>query len=576
MTAATVEGPTFTDVFCGAGGSSIGLAAAGLTPKLAANHWDRAIATHSANFPDVDHLIADVSNYDMRKLPRTDVGWFSPECTWHSPAGGRKQMSRVRAQLDALEDYVPTDGGVRSRATAFDVIRAAEVHRYKVIIVENVVEFAAWEMFDWWLRGLEGLGYTCQLINVSSAHVGDDTNPHAPQWRDRLYIYCTAKGVPVPDVRPRPAAWCAPCGEVVHAVQAWKSRGRKGPARVGKYGQQYVYRCPNQSCGYTQVEPYVLPAAAAIDWSNIGTRIGDRDRPLAPATIRRIEAGLRLFGDPFVSKAYTPRGQDAQMVKSATGEPLGAITSSDHHQLVHPFVDVARSNNRPHAVDEPLAPVSTGRNHSLVTPPALSVTVNHDGDGRVYPLDERPLAGRTAKIGDGVLVPEPFVTTLRNHDRPYPASGEPVGAITGGGNIHAVTTPPGAFLQKHHGGLGYAAIGHMTKSVDEPAPAIVARPNLSLVIPYRRGARPYPSGTDALSTVATHDQHATATAAAPGIDVEDCYFRMLQPREHARAQRFPDSYAITGNRSEQTMQAGNAVSSNVAQWLGGITRRVLA
>lgn len=32
---------------------------------------------------------------------------------------------------------------------------------------------------------------------------------------------------------------------------------------------------------------------------------------------------------------------------------------------------------------------------------------------------------------------------------------------------------------------------------------------------------------------------------------------------------------VTGNRSEQTMQAGNAVSANVAQWLGEKVREVL-
>lgn len=41
---------TFTDIFCGAGGSSIGLVSAGFELKLAANHWDRAIETHSSNF----------------------------------------------------------------------------------------------------------------------------------------------------------------------------------------------------------------------------------------------------------------------------------------------------------------------------------------------------------------------------------------------------------------------------------------------------------------------------------------------------------------------------------------------
>lgn len=36
---------TVTDFFCGMGGSSTGLVAAGYAVKLAANHWDTAIAT---------------------------------------------------------------------------------------------------------------------------------------------------------------------------------------------------------------------------------------------------------------------------------------------------------------------------------------------------------------------------------------------------------------------------------------------------------------------------------------------------------------------------------------------------
>jgi DNA (cytosine-5)-methyltransferase 1 len=43
---------------------------------------------------------------------------------------------------------------------------------------------------------------------------------------------------------------------------------------------------------------------------------------------------------------------------------------------------------------------------------------------------------------------------------------------------------------------------------------------------------------------------------------------MVKPRESLRAQRFPDSYRVLGNLGEQTMQAGNAVSANVAQWIG--------
>lgn len=58
---------TFTDIFCGAGGSSTGLVQAGLELKLAANHSRIAISTHAANHPDADHVCADINNYDMRR-----------------------------------------------------------------------------------------------------------------------------------------------------------------------------------------------------------------------------------------------------------------------------------------------------------------------------------------------------------------------------------------------------------------------------------------------------------------------------------------------------------------------------
>src|SRR5207248_2809483 len=90
---------TFTDLFCGAGGSSTGLVAAGLELRLAANHSPVAIETHAANHPDADHLCADIDHYDMRRLPRTDVLWASPICTELSPAGGRRRKKVSRGQL---------------------------------------------------------------------------------------------------------------------------------------------------------------------------------------------------------------------------------------------------------------------------------------------------------------------------------------------------------------------------------------------------------------------------------------------------------------------------------------------
>jgi DNA (cytosine-5)-methyltransferase 1 len=446
---------TFTDIFCGAGGSSTGLVAAGYELKLAANHWARAIETHAANHSNADHLCADINNYDMRRLPKTDILWASPICTEISPAGGRR---RTRGQM-ALEleelGSVPAAAWERTRATAYDVIRASEVHRYRAVLCENVVEFAAdWELFDWWRKGMEMLGYNSQIVSASSAHIGGNGNDPAPQWRDRIYIVFTRKGIPLPDLKPRPPAWCHDCSENVEAVQTWRN-GR----RIGKYKQQYDYRCPNSGCRHAIVEPYIRPAASIIDWTNLGVRIGERPdhklRPLAANTVKRIQAGLDQLGSEK----------------------------------------------------------------------AMVLTVNHGGhDGRAFPAHLRPLPARTVKIGEAVLTPpaarESFVVEYRRNGGAEPVA-HPLSTVSAQGN--------------HHG----------------------------LVIPYRNAATK--TTDEPLHTVATKD---SAGLLRPAPSIEDCHYRMIQPREQLYAQRFPSDYVVIGTRPEQTMQAGNAVSCNVAQWVG--------
>lgn len=172
---------TATDFFCGMGGSSTGLTRAGFRVVVAANHWDKAIETHSANHPATEHLCADISAIDLRFLPRTQILWASPICTEVSPAGGRRKRGH---QFDLFEDHghVPTAAFERTRVTFWEVVRAAEIFRYPIVIIENVVEAAAWELFDTWLAGMSALGYEHQFVSVSAAHIGDDANPHAPQW----------------------------------------------------------------------------------------------------------------------------------------------------------------------------------------------------------------------------------------------------------------------------------------------------------------------------------------------------------------------------------------------------------
>lgn len=157
---------TATDLFSGAGGSSEGLTQAGYNVQACANHWPTAIATHTLNHPDAEHFTANLSETDFRTFPKTDVLWASPSCVWHARAGGRKKPPADVERLRA-------DEGSIDRATAFAVIAATEVHGYEAIIVENVVEFTEWSLFDWWVSGMAALGYRMQQNVIDAYDVGE-------------------------------------------------------------------------------------------------------------------------------------------------------------------------------------------------------------------------------------------------------------------------------------------------------------------------------------------------------------------------------------------------------------------
>jgi site-specific DNA-cytosine methylase len=109
-----MSGLTITDLFCGAGGSGLGAAAAGYQLVIAANHWQLAIDTHATNFPDAEHDCADISQVNPRRYPATDVLWASPECTNHSQAKGRRRQVIDGPDLFAL--VVPVEGREGKRA----------------------------------------------------------------------------------------------------------------------------------------------------------------------------------------------------------------------------------------------------------------------------------------------------------------------------------------------------------------------------------------------------------------------------------------------------------------------------
>jgi hypothetical protein len=72
---------TVTDMFCGAGGSSYGASRVpGVRIYRAMNHWKRAIETHGANFPDTEHVLADIQEVSPQYFDRSDILIASPSC----------------------------------------------------------------------------------------------------------------------------------------------------------------------------------------------------------------------------------------------------------------------------------------------------------------------------------------------------------------------------------------------------------------------------------------------------------------------------------------------------------------
>lgn len=527
---------TMTDLFCGAGGSSTGATAlGGIDVRLAANHWDLAIETHNANHPNTDHLQADISNTDPRYLPTTDILWASPECTNHSRAKGRKAAGR---QPDLFEEVLPDEAAERSRATMWDVVRFTEAHGYKAIIVENVVEVADWSapwgekggLFQAWLAAMHSMGYRHRVISLNSMHAQAFGLP-APQSRDRVYIAFWRAGDRVPDFDRmlRPKAWCASCDELVDAMQVFK---RGNGERPGRYRSQYVYRCPRTACRNAVVEPGWLPASSIIDWSNLGTRIGDRPKPLAEKTMRRIQAGIDRYWGGLMHVEQGGNQYDAADPK-------------------HPGFGDPGSYYRAWSGDEPLRTMHTRESKAWAYSP-LAVPVE-GREGKQPTLMEAAMRTMTTRSETGVAMP-PFIAELRGGGSTARDARDPLATVTASGNHHALV------MSNTHGNRAretYEPMPTMT-TADGGGHALVTRMNGG-------GAEMTTPVGEPVRTLTAAGHQALLDTDRPTVDIADVMFRMLEPGEIKQAMAFPADYLMAGNRREQVKLSGNAVTPPAAR-----------
>lgn len=338
------------DLFAGGGGASTGIEQAiGRPVDASIDHDPEAVALHQANHPQTLHHVSDVFEVDpVIVADGRPVGllWASPDCTFHSKARGGKPF-RDRGQAN------------KRRALAGVVVRWARAVRPRVICLENVEEFQHWgpldasgqpcpdrrgSSFRRWVAQLRNLGYAVEWRELRACDYG------APTIRKRLFLVARCDGQPI--------VWPA----ATHgAPESLPVRQRK-----------------------------LLPwrtAAECIDWSVPTPSIFERTRPLADATCRRIARGIVRYvieaAEPFIVPL---RGTSAAHSSThSTGAPLSTVSAGGtHHALEAAFLAKHYTGVVGSELREPIGTVTSVDHHSLVAANLITID-NQSSSGGTSP-----------------------------------------------------------------------------------------------------------------------------------------------------------------------------------------------
>lgn len=352
------------DCFAGGGGASVGIEMAlGRQVDIAINHDPQAILMHKTNHRKTLHLTEDIFKVDLQKYVgdrHVSLMWASPDCTSHSKAKGGQ----------------PRKNGLRILPWA--VYKHAAKILPDVIIMENVEEIQQWgpldengypikerqgEEYKRFIASMCALGYTFDSRELIAADYG------APTTRKRWYAIFRRDGKPI----------------------IWPVQTHSKDGIIGKKWK---------------------PCGDYIDWSDLGTSIFNRKKPLADKTMNRIANGIRKYivenPSPYIVKdkravSYMIQNhgktREGDPREYFLAEPIKALDASNTNALVSCFITKFYKTGIGQPCVEPLHTITTSAGHfGLIS----AFLIKYYGTGGGQQLTE-PLATITTKDRFGLV-----------------------------------------------------------------------------------------------------------------------------------------------------------------------------
>lgn len=531
------------DLFSGFGGLTEGIRRAGFTTIMAANHNEYKVQVHEANHPDAEHWIADLVDpeaadyHSARDLPAADLLVAGVSCVNHSLANTVKayEQGGTLFELEDPDYEARVTKSERDRATANCVLHYAQQHRPRMILVECTTQLTSWgpalpgrpkvgdgTTYRWWLNQFNLLDYhPPKVLYLNSQFFG------VGQSRDRGYWVFVHKSLPMPDLEHRPVSHCGHCDRDVEAVWTWKT-GIPATGTV-MYGKQYEYRCP--SCRRPVVPP-MTPSLAALDLTNLGTRIGDKP--------------VKTFKDGFVGPLARSSMARAERCRQRF---------ADFPAILMPAKGVHGSER---LLLQPMATQTSQQETAILSTGQLAQPLWSQDAGMALAVDNFQGAARGAG--------EPLPTQVGS---------ETLAVLSSGVIPYRKNTLPTAHSEA------------MPTFTSEQIPAVLTAAGW-----YKQngtspdhGTAPHPL-TDPLGTLTATDTTALLRAqwkaSLSELPLEDCFYRMMAAHEIGRGCGFDvdfndykGTFTVWGSARNQVDGFGNAVSPQVGTWIGERLRAIL-